>query len=414
MPAVPHDLRTIGPLVRAGYRGSPLPMSGALLEPQRMPSRSARASSLPPASSRLRSIDVFRGVTIVAMILVNAQFSHEVSYRQLAHASWNGLTFSDTIYPSFLFIVGASLTLSTASRVARGEDNTHLLGHALRRSLLIFGCGVMIDYLRVPIGEFPFVGFQDHLQLTGVLQKIAVCYLGAFVLYLGTGLRGAFLGIICLNLFYLGLLYFYPLPGCGPGSLTPTCNFPGYLDESVLKGFRWNGDGFDPDGIGAILPAITSVLFGVVAGQLLLWEARPQQRLLWLLGGGIVLIVVGGLLASWVPINKQLWTPTFAVLTAGLAASALAATMWLVEGRPFRLWFRPLELLGMNALAAYAISRLVVNLPRIHVMGQSLYTDVLARLTSPPNASLLFAMVVLAVVYVAIWLMSRRGWYLKF
>src|SRR5215470_20280219 len=142
-----------------------------------MPSPSPASFSLPPVSPRLKSIDVLRGATIVAMILVNAQFSREDSYRQLAHAAWNGWTFADTIYPCFLFIVGVSLTLSTASRVARGENRTSLLGHALLRSLLIFGCGVVIEYLRVPSHEFPFVGFQDHLQLTGALQRIAVCYL---------------------------------------------------------------------------------------------------------------------------------------------------------------------------------------------------------------------------------------------
>src|SRR5215475_16223513 len=118
-----------------------------------MSSPSTASSTLLPASPRLKSIDVFRGATIVAMILVNAQFSHEESYRQLAHAAWNGWTFADTIFPCFLFIVGVSLTLSTASRLARGEDRTRLFVHALQRSLLIFGCGVLIDYLRVPARE---------------------------------------------------------------------------------------------------------------------------------------------------------------------------------------------------------------------------------------------------------------------
>jgi predicted acyltransferase len=378
-----------------------------------MSSRSAASSTLSPASPRLKSIDVLRGATIAAMILVNGQFSHEESYGQLAHAAWNGWTFADTIFPCFLFIVGVSLTLSTASRVARGEDRARLLGHALRRSLLIFGCGVVIDYLRVPSREFPFVGFQDHLQLTGVLQKIAVCYLVAFHIYLWTGLRGVIVGIIGLNLLYLGLLYFYPVPGCGRGSLAVSCNFPGYLDEIVLDGFRWQSTTFDPDGLGAILPAITSVLFGVLAGQLLRSEWRPWQRLLPLLGGAIVLIAAGELLSTWVPINKQLWTTSFAVFMAGLAATGLACSMWFVDGRPLRRWFRPLEILGLNAVAAYLISRVVANVPRLHVMGQSLYTDVLARVASPPNASLLFAMVVVAAVYLAVWLMDRRGWHVK-
>jgi len=367
-----------------------------------------------PASPRLKSIDVFRGFTIVAMILVNGQFSHEESYRQLVHAAWNGWTFADTVYPCFLFIVGISLTLSTASRVASGEDHTRLVVHALKRSLLIFGCGVVIDYLRFPAHEFPFVSFQDHVQLTGVLQKIAVCYLVAFHIYLWTGLRGVIVGIIGLNLLYLGLLYFYPVPGCGPGSLVVSCNFPGYFDKIVLDGFRWNNTAFDPDGLGAILPAITSVLFGVLAGQFLRTEERLGQQILWLLGSGIVLIAAGELLSTWLPINKQLWTSSFAVLMAGFAVTVLACFRWLVDGWQLRRWFKPLEVFGVNAIAAYLISRLVVNVPRVHIMGKSLYTDVLARVASPANASLLFAMAVLAVVYLAGCLMDRRGWHLKF
>jgi predicted acyltransferase len=279
--------------------------------------------------------------------------------------------------------------------------------------LLIFGCGVVIDYLRVPSHEFPFVGFQSHLQLTGALQKIAVCYLVAFHIYLWTGLRGVIVGIISLNVLYLVLLYFYPVPDCGPGSLIVSCNFPGYIDELVLDGFRWNSTDFDPDGLGAILPATSSVLFGVLAGELLRSKRPARQQLLRLLGGGIIMIASGELLSIWVPINKQLWTTSFAVVMAGLAATGLACTIWLVDGRPLRRWFRPLEILGLNAVAAYLISRLVANVPRVHVMGKSLYTDVLARAVSPPNASLLFAIVVLTAVYLAVWLMDRRGWYLK-
>ena len=133
------------------------------------------------------------------MILVNGQFSPKESYRQLAHAAWNGWTFADTIFPCFLFIVGVSLTLSTASRVARGENRTRRLGHALQRSLLIFGCGVVIDYLRFPSREFPFIGLQAHLQLSGALQKIAVCYLIAFHIYLWAGPRGVMAGMIGLK-----------------------------------------------------------------------------------------------------------------------------------------------------------------------------------------------------------------------
>jgi predicted acyltransferase len=373
------------------------------------------ASDHVSALGRLTAIDVFRGATIVAMILVNSQFSHDLSYHQFAHAAWNGWTFADTIFPSFLFIVGVSLTLSTASRIARSEARSHLLTHALRRALLLFCCGVVIEFLRIPSREFPFVAFQDHIQLSGVLQKIAVCYLAAFLIYFCSGLRGVVVGIIGLNLLYLGFLYLYPVPGCGAGSLVVSCNFPRYLDELTLDGFRSNSTAFDPDGLGAILPAITSVLFGILAAQFLHRERKLQQhKLLQLVGMGIILIVAGELLGIWVPINKQLWTPSFVIFTSGLAATALAVTIWLVEVRSLARCFRALEIFGLNAIAAYLISRLVANVPRVHIMGKSLYADILAPIASPPNASLMFAIVVLSVVYLMVWFMNQRGWYMKF
>jgi predicted acyltransferase len=406
-------LRNSGANAGPGQLAKRLPIVAATLkfsQTERTSSPRDASSALPPTPPRLKSIDVFRGATIAAMILVNAQFSREDSYSEFAHAAWHGWTFADTIFPCFLFIVGVSLTLSTASRLARGENQTRLLWHAMRRSVLLFACGLAIDYLRVPVREFPFVGFWNHLQISGVLQMIAVCYLGAFLIYRWTGLLGVIVGIVVLNLLYLGLLHLYPVPGCGAGSLDPSCNFPNYIDQIVLGSFRWD---IPQAVVGAILPATGSVLFGVLAGEFLRSERRPRSRLPGLLGGGAVLIAAGELMSMWIPINKQLWTTSFAVFMAGLAAVGLACSIWLVDGSPKRRWFRPLEILGSNAIAAYLISRLVQNLPRVHVLGLSLYTDVLARVASPPNASMLFAMVVLATVYLAVWFMDRRGWYLK-
>jgi predicted acyltransferase len=167
--------------------------------------------------------------------------------------------------------------------------------------------------------------------------------------------------------------------------------------------------------VGTVLPATTSVLFGVLAGQLLVSSQGKRGRGLAMLAlAGVALVLAGELLATWIPINKQLWTTSFVVLMAGFAAMGLAMTSWLVDGgRAARPWLAPLEILGLNAIAAYLISRLVVNVPRVHIAGKSLHDDLLAKIASPPTASLLFAMVVLAAVFVAIWLMHRRRWYLK-
>jgi predicted acyltransferase len=364
-------------------------------------------------SARLKSLDVLRGATIAAMILVNSPGSHEDSYAQLQHAAWNGWTFADTIFPCFLFMVGVSLTLSTAARVGQGEDRATLIKHAVRRSLMLYACGVLIDLLIFPYRSFPYFSFRDHLQLTGVLEKIAVCYLVAFLIFLWAGWRGALLGVVGLNLIYLGFLYFYPVPGCGAGNLTPECSFPSYVNAVLLKGHTW-GDTYDPDGLGAVLPAITSVLLGVLAGVFLRAESRPRQRLSGLFTGGLALVAAGVLLSTWVPFNKPLWTPSYALLMAGLAAICLAAWYWVIDVRQAGRWFKPLEIFGLNAVAAYLISRPLDHALRVRVAGRSLLTDVCQRLASPPNASLLFAIVVVMAVYVVVWFMYRRRWFLKF
>lgn len=344
------------------------------------------------------------------MILVNAQFSDGDSYRELVHSAWNGWTFADTVFPAFLFIVGVSISLAIPVRLARGDTRSRLMTHALKRALLLFALGVAIDYLRIPSHTFPYVGVQDHLQLTGVLQKIAICYLAALQIYLWTGLRGSLLAIVGLNLVYIALLYLYPVPHCGPGVLTIDCSFPGYFDHLVLNHFQWNSTAFDPDGIGAILPAISSVLFGVLAGEIVRRQPDAPRRALHLLEAGLLLLTAGMLLSIWMPINKHLWTTSFAVFMAGLSAIALAGTVWVVDGHAPQTWYKPLDILGRNAIVAYLLSRPIANIPRVHLAGKSLYTSVLAPMLQPHIASLAFAIVVLITVYFLVWLADHRRW----
>lgn len=365
------------------------------------------------SEGRLRSLDVFRGATIAAMVLVNAQFSHEVGYRQFWHSDWEGWTFADTIAPCFLFIVGMSLTLSSRSRALRGEDQARTIKRAIWRALLILACGIAIENLQFPVHEFPFIAFTDHLQLSGTLQKIALCYLIAFLIYWRSGWRGAVVAIIAINLLHLAFLYHYPVPGCGPGSLVKTCSFPGYLDDLLLGPFRSLGPRFDGDGLASVIPATGTVLFGTLAGALWQTSLPRRTRLVYLLAAGVFLICVGELSSEFIPINKYFWTTSFSLLMAGLSATGLAIVIWLVEGRPLLSWLRPFEILGLNAITAYVVARFLENVPRIHVMGMSLYADVLERLASPANASLLFAALVLVVTYFIVWSMDRQGWKVK-
>lgn len=369
---------------------------------------------MPPKqeSARLRSLDIFRGVTIAAMVVVNSLGDPAASYSPLLHAAWFGWTFADTIFPSFLFIVGVSLTLSTAARMERGADRASLVAHASRRALLLFAAGVLIDGLVFPYREFPYFAFRDHLQLTGVLQKISICYLVAFFTFAWMGWWGVVAAIAGLNALYLGLLYLYPVPGCGAGVLTPECSFPGFVNNLLLDGYT-SGAVYEPDGPGAVLPAVTSVLFGVLAGGILRTRSLHRERIQLLLMTGLGLIAAGTLLSAWIPWSKALWTPSYATLMAGLAATVFAAFYWAVDVRESHRAFKPFEILGVNAVAAYLVSRPMDHALRVHVLGLSL-PDVLQRVASPAVASLLFALVVTVGVYTVAWFMYRQRWFLKF
>ena len=347
------------------------------------------------------------------MILVNTPGSPAESYAFLRHAAWFGWTFADTIFPAFLWIIGVALTFSSAARLGRGESRISLFRGALQRSALLYVCGIVLNDIFTN-RSFPFYHFAPYLQLTGALQKIAVCYLAATVIFLWGGWRGVIVGILVLNLVYLGLMYFLPVPGCSAGIWSVECNFAGYFDRLVLSGHMTRFEtAQDPDGLGSLLPAVSSVLFGVVAGVLLRRAPDQRSRLRSLLTMGAGLVVAGLVLSIWIPISKPLWTSSFAVLMAGLASLCMAVCYWVVDMRQWTQPFRPLEILGMNAIAAYIVSMVGGSIPHVHVSGVNLY-DLFLKVASPANASLAYAVTWLLAVYAFAWFMYRRRWFLRF
>ncbi len=356
-------------------------------------------------TARMTAIDDLRGAAVAGMILVNSQYSEQDSYRQLAHAAWQGWTLADTVFPTFLFIVGVSIAVSFALRMQRGEARFEILRHVALRAAIVLACGIAVDTVQFPVRELPFVALKPHVQLTGVLQEIAVCYLLAAIVYLRTGLAGAIAGAIGLSILYDVLLYRYPVPGCAPGALAVACNFPLYVDGSILKDLRWTLDACDT-GLGSLPSTTATVLLGVVAGSLLTSKPRPEAMKLLLIGG-LCMIGLGELLSLWVPIIKKIWTPSFVVLMAGISTFALAASVWLSESDTLRRLLRPLEFLGANALTAYVVARLIDPIPRVHIHGWSIHDQLLARITSAANASLIYATLVLALVLAVLAIKAR-------
>jgi predicted acyltransferase len=375
-------------------------------------------SATPEATQpgRLESLDVFRGATIAAMILVNNPGAWDAVYPPLRHAAWNGWTFTDLIFPFFLWISGVALTLSFAKRIGRGDSRRRLFLHTLRRAACIFGLGLLLN-------GFPYYDLAT-LRIPGVLQRIAVCYLIAGALFLVTGLRGQVAAIVSLLGVYWALMKFVPVPGYGAGVLDKHGNFAQWIDSLALGGHMWaNTRTWDPEGIVSTLPAIATVLFGILCGHLLRSALTAAEKATWMFTAGTTLIFAGLLMGPWLPINKNLWTSSFAVFTAGMAFMAFGLCYWLIDGRGYRRWAGPFAIYGMNAITVYVMSGLLADgMTLIQWTGAGgkpvslharVFNEVFLKLANPINASLLFAVANVLVLYLAALLMWRKRWFVR-
>jgi predicted acyltransferase len=391
----------------------------------------AQATTVAARPARMVSLDVFRGATIAAMILVNDPGSWSHIYPPLEHAEWNGWTPTDLIFPFFLFIVGVSMALSFASRIARGVSRRALVVHVARRSALIFAIGLFLN-------GFPEFNLSS-IRIMGVLQRIALCYLVAGLLYLMTfqrdsaadrparvhaNLRVTAAVAIALLVGYWALMTFVPVPGFGAAHLGKDDNLGAYIDRTLMGGHLWSESvTWDPEGFLSTLPAIASLLIGVLAGEWLRSDRRAGRKALGLASAGFVLLVAGRFLHPYFPINKNLWTSSFVLFTGGGAMLALAACYWIVDVRAWRAWTGPFLVFGMNAILAYAVAALVSEVSTDFEFTNSrghqttlhgwLYQRYFVPHFNAVNASLAYAVFFVLVIFVLLWPFYRGKVFLR-
>ncbi len=359
-----------------------------------------------PVQDRLFSLDLFRGATIAAMIVVNNQ-SSTAAYRPLRHVRWNGWTAADLVFPFFLFIVGVSLVLSFQARLERGDSRRSLILHTLRRSAILFAVGLLLNGLAA-----------RHLEtwrIPGVLQRIAIAYCVAALIALYSRTYSHVAWIAGLLLGYWILMRFVPVPGHGiPGRdfplLHPDANLASYLDRKLMLGHLWERTR-DPEGILSTLPAIATSLCGVLTGDWLRSARTWQQKVSGMFAFGLAGVIAGELWGIWFPINKKLWTSSYVLFTAGGALICLAICYWLTDIRLHRgAWSRPFIIFGKNALAAYVISELIGGW--LSWKGY-VFLHSYTRHASVGMASLLHSLVVLGLCFLPVWWMYRRRIFLK-
>ena len=327
----------------------------------------APTPALPPASEprvpplqlqpratveRLLSLDVFRGITIVAMLMVNNPGTARFGYRALQHAEWNGCRPPDLIFPFFLFIVGVAIIYSVAKQKSCGVPRSTIIIKIVRRSLMLFGVGLLLNAL-------PYFDWEIT-RIPGVLQRIALCYFIASLLVVYTGVRGQALTAALLLVGYWVLMTWVPVPGYGAGDLQPDTNLGAYIDRALMGGHLWHHH-WDPEGLLSSVPAVSTTLIGVLTGHWLRAQRDGNRRLIGLLLGGAVGIGLGVAMHFWFPINKNLWTSSYVMFTGGAALISLGLCYWLVDLKGYKRWATPFVIFGTNAIAAYALSTLMTK-----------------------------------------------------
>lgn len=365
--------------------------------------------------SRLVSLDVFRGITIAFMILVNN--GGRYAYHPLTHSDWNGWTPTDLVFPTFVFLVGMTIVFSTESRLRRGATKKSIALHDLKRFVILFLLGIVVN-------GFPFFPLGT-LRIYGVLQRIAVCFLVCSFLYLWDKKPTSkiVIAVACLVGYWV-LLRFVPVPGLGiPGKTIPfmdkTADLTAWLDRHIFPGRLYHGVR-DPEGLLSDVPAIATTLLGMLTALWLRTEKTLQQKLKGMLGAGVVLILLGELWNPWFPINKNLWTSSFVLFCAGVSMLGLALCYWAIEIRGWKKgWTYYWLVFGANAITAYMFAELLqssisaIKISAGHSLYSLIYYNVFQRIYPYGIGALLYAMAFVMLCWLVVWPLYVKKIFIK-
>jgi predicted acyltransferase len=389
---------------------------------------------------RVVSVDVLRGMTIALMILVNDPGDWGHTFSQLDHAKWNGWTLTDMVFPTFLFLVGASVVFSMRAREAKGDCRATQAGHIFLRFVKLVALAWVLSF-------FPRMHWT--MRIYGVLMRIALCYLtGALLLLWVRKARWIVAMVVAILVGYWALMRFVPVPGAGHPVkdfplLDPMWNLAAWMDRGISAWMlKWMHTGKlyegtrDPEGFLSTLPAVGTVLIGALVGM---WMQRPEwmqgtaprgAMRLKMMAAGVAMFAAGTLWGVWFPVNKNLWTSSYVLVMAGMATVLLALLNWLVDGRPqpWPGWLRvltwPWLVFGSNAIAAFTVGVVLIKILIYTHVGLTesgkprslmslVYHGVFARGGSNEWTSLAFAVCFVAVCFLPVWMLWRKKIFLR-
>jgi predicted acyltransferase len=360
-------------------------------------------------ASRLVSLDALRGFTIAAMIVANFPGSEQYVFFTLRHTKWNGLSFTDLIAPIFLFVVGVSIVLAYAKPLAEQRPKGALYRKIVVRSLKIFAVGMFLNLMP----DFDLTS----IRWTGTLHRIAIVFLVCASLYLNTTWKQqAWIGAVTLVAYWLAMTLI-PTPDVGKVVLQPGQNLAAWLDRQYLPGRMWQGT-WDPEGILSTFPAIVTGITGMLAGQLMLTDKPTLEKVAYLMTAGLFAAIAGYFWGLVFPLNENLWTSSFVLVTLGFSALLFGALLFLVDVSGHTNGTKLGILFGANAITVYVLADVFALLfYRLNIGDKSLNewgVNTLIQLGCVPElASLLYALFFVGINFIPAYVLYQKRIFVK-
>ena len=376
--------------------------------------------------NRLLSLDALRGITIAFMIMVNNN-GGDGAWPFMKHADWNGMTATDLVFPTFLFVVGASIVFAFEARLATGATRAELALQTVKRAAILFLLGLIVNGFGEAVAHFPAIPFGTW-RIYGVLQRIAICYLVASFLYLWDRKASSKVAILagCLVGYWI-LMRWVPVPGLGmPGRDIPfldrDANWVAWLDRHLLPGRLYEGVR-DPEGLLSDIPALGTCLLGMLAGLWVRSKRSMEEKAKGLAAGAVGLLILGFTWSIWFPLNKKLWTSSYVLAAAGISTAVFALCFWAIEVKGWRRgWTWAPLVLGSNAITAYMISEvlpgffvrwhLMAGGKRVDIFGW-VFVNVFSLSPVPSLACFAYSFCYMALCFVPVWVLYKKKIFIK-
>jgi predicted acyltransferase len=389
------------------------------------PVTASTASSTPLPVKRLLSLDVVRGITIAFMIMVNNN-GGPGSWHFMNHARWNGLTPTDLVFPTFVFIVGVSVVFAFEARLAKGATRVELAKHTAIRAMVLIFFGIVVN-------SFPFFHLA-HMRFYGVLQRIAVCYLVVGLCYLWDNRAATKVIALIVSLVgYWILVRWTPIPGVGIlGRDVPfmdmSQNLVSWIDRHLFPFHLYlyppDHNVRDPEGLLSDLPAVGTALMGMLTGIWLRSGKPLTTKAAGLAAASLSSLVLGYLWSLEFPLNKNMWTSSFVLVAGGYSLALLALCFWAIELQGWRKgWTWPWLVFGSNAIAAYMFSELlpgvldqvtVADGPGRHAnVNFVVFEHLFAHIPVPGWAAFAYSVSFTAACFIPVWVLYRKNIFIK-